>query len=178
LAASDGLTGLANRRAFDETLARECKRLARSQASIGLLMLDLDAFKAYNDCYGHVAGDECLRSVARVLSSSMQRSADVAARYGGEEFVCIFPDTDLRGALAVAERVKAGIAGLAIPHTGQPSGSTLTASFGVIGETCTYETDPISLVRRVDACLYRAKDAGRNCIMTGGNASPSALSGA
>jgi diguanylate cyclase (GGDEF)-like protein len=171
LAASDGLTGLANRRSFDEVLERECQRLARSQAPLGLVMCDIDAFKLFNDRYGHVAGDDCLRRIATVLTSSMQRTADIATRYGGEEFAIILPNATGDGAMRVAERLQIGINALAIPHAHSPVASTVTASFGVISERCTRATDPLEVVRAADTCLYEAKSNGRNRIVArAGNA--------
>lgn len=164
LADTDGLTGLANRRSFDVALEREHKRLARSHGSLALIMLDLDHFKAYNDLYGHVAGDDCLRRVAEVLMQTMQRPADVAARYGGEEFACVLPETTAEGALAIAKRLHLGIALLAIPHAASSTGETVSASIGVASEVCVQENDGEAIVRAADAFLYQAKLAGRNRI--------------
>jgi diguanylate cyclase (GGDEF)-like protein len=162
LAATDGMTGLFNRRAFDVALEREYKRLARMHAPLSLIMLDVDFFKAYNDCYGHVAGDDCLRKIASELSAAMHRPADFVARYGGEEFVCILPETGLSGGIEVVERIQAGIGRLAIPHSGSLVAPTVTVSFGVATGVCVQDLDGELLLRAADACLYEAKTAGRN----------------
>jgi diguanylate cyclase (GGDEF)-like protein len=162
LAATDGMTGLFNRRAFDVALERECKRLARIHALLTLIMIDVDFFKAYNDCYGHVAGDDCLRQVARELASAIHRPADFVARYGGEEFVCILPETALSGGIEVVERIQTGIRRLAIPHTGSAVASTVTVSFGVVTDVCVQDFDGEALLRAADMCLYEAKAGGRN----------------
>jgi len=167
LAATDGLTGLANRRAFDAALDRECKRLARTHALMGLVMLDIDHFKAFNDAYGHIAGDDCLRRVADALTSAMHRPADLAARYGGEEFVCILPDTTIEGAVAVAERIQSAIRDLAIPQSRPKADGTVRASYGVVSTVCVQETDGEAILQSADACLYQAKQDGRNRIVTG-----------
>ena len=165
LAATDGLTGLHNRRAFDTALEREYARLARSNARLTLIMLDVDHFKAYNDIYGHIAGDVCLRSVAGVVGSEMLRSSDIAARYGGEEFVCILPEIDLAGGAAIAERIRAGIADLHIPHNGSKVASVVTASFGVTSALCSHGMQSVEVVAAADACLYRGKAEGRDRVV-------------
>lgn len=164
LASRDGLTGLANRRAFDSSLETECKRLARRRAPLALIMLDIDSFKAFNDIYGHVAGDDCLRRVASALTAMMHRPADIAARYGGEEFACILPEAGIAAAVLVAQRVQDRINALAIPHEGSTAGAIVSASFGVASVTCGPTTVGESIVRAADACLYRAKMGGRNRI--------------
>jgi diguanylate cyclase (GGDEF)-like protein len=165
LAATDGLTGLANRRRLDEALHAECKRLARTQSQLGLIMLDIDHFKAFNDTYGHIAGDDCLRNVASTLSAAMIRGHDLAARYGGEEFACILPETTLPGTAAVAERIQADIQGLAIAHEASKVAHIITGSFGVVSIKCDAATVPGDVLRAADACLYRAKAQGRNRIV-------------
>ena len=170
LASTDGLTGLANRRRFDEVLAREHSRHVRSGASLTLIMLDIDHFKLFNDTYGHVRGDECLRAVARVLQTSLHRATDLAARYGGEEFACVLPDSDSEaGALAVAERIRQGVADLNIPHGGSPTADRVTISLGVVITRCEQTTTPDKIVARADEQLYRAKSQGRNrvCLALG-----------
>lgn len=164
LAMTDGLTGLANRRRFDAVLEAEVKRHARSKSALSLILLDLDYFKAFNDRYGHVAGDECLRLVSGVLGTTIRRTTDLAARYGGEEFACILPDTDLAGATAIAEHIGAGIERLAIPHVGSHVAKHVTVSLGVLGASCTRETTPRDVLSAVDGNLYRAKSEGRNRI--------------
>ncbi|MDN4053065.1 diguanylate cyclase [Massilia sp. YIM B02763] len=163
LADSDGLTGLANRRRFEETLATEHERARRSRRPFSLIMTDVDFFKKYNDRYGHVAGDACLRLVARAIASGPHRPADLAARYGGEEFAVILPDTDLDGARAVAEKIRAAVEALAIPHADSPTGF-VTLSLGVYtGHAAIDGSDvPSDWVAAADGMLYQAKAGGRN----------------
>ncbi len=162
LSNTDGLTGIANRRHFDEVLAREYARHARSGASLSLILLDIDHFKAFNDLYGHVAGDECLQRVARVIADCAIRPADLAARYGGEEFACILPETERSGALDVAEKIRQRIMACAIPHQGSAVADHVTASLGVATVTCTDQSSAVEVVSQVDELLYRAKSSGRN----------------
>ena len=162
LSNTDGLTGISNRRHFNEVLKQEYARHARSGANLSLIMLDIDHFKRFNDCYGHVNGDECLQQVAQVMFNSAGRPADLVARYGGEEFVCILPETNSRGAVAIAEKIRRGIIAQAIPHKGSPVADCVTASLGVVTTQCTESGSIVDLVARVDEQLYRAKDAGRN----------------
>ena len=165
LAQSDSLTGLANRRAFDETLAAEGRRLARSRERLAVIMLDIDHFKQSNDTYGHLAGNECLRRVAGAIGAAMRRSSDVAARYGGEEFACILPDTEPEGACSVAQRIVAGISSLGIPHEPSPVGLYVTASLGVASAVCDPAVDPTTIVAAAAERLYRAKPEGRNRVV-------------
>lgn len=166
LAATDGLTGIANRRHFDEELFTEWRQAAREGTSLGLLLLDLDHFKRFNDHYGHPAGDECLRRVAGTIASTIRRPGDRPARYGGEEFAVILPSTDLAGALDVAERVRAGIEAMAIPHEGNESG-VVTASIGaaVIAPAPGSPIATSLLIAAVDRALYEAKRTGRNRVV-------------
>lgn len=163
LAHQDGLTGLANRRHLDTTLAAEFRRAARSGSALSLIMIDVDFFKQYNDLYGHQAGDECLRRIAGVLKERQRRPGDLAARYGGEEMVMLLPETDAAGAMQVAEKIRADIQALDLPHRGNPRG-VVTASAGV----CAMELLPPDertvqdLLGRADAALYDAKHGGRN----------------
>jgi diguanylate cyclase (GGDEF)-like protein len=162
LSSQDGLTGIANRRHFDEELSREWRRAIRSHEPLSLLMLDIDSFKSYNDLYGHQQGDDCLKRVASALGELLKRPRDLPARYGGEEFAVILPATDPRGAARVAETVRAGIEALKIPHAKQAGTEIVTTSIGVSG-TFSCETDePSSLISRADEALYRAKQTGRN----------------
>ncbi|MGE5492873.1 MAG: diguanylate cyclase [Actinomycetota bacterium] len=160
LSSSDGLTGLPNRRLFDETLEREWRRARREGAEITLMMCDVDHFKAYNDTYGHQAGDDCLKQVALTLRQALERGADLAARYGGEEFAIILPGTGLDGALIVAHKMLNGIRELRIPHTGSPFGQ-VTASIG-IASMVPGEGPAEALIEAADQALYRAKREGRN----------------
>ena len=165
MAREDGLTGLANRRYFDERLAIEWERAARDGRTVALLMMDVDHFKAFNDFYGHPAGDACLASIGGVLRDAARRPGDLAARYGGEEFVVLLPGTDVAGAVEVAERVLAGIMALAIPHEASSAGEGVTASIGVAVRSPVPAALPQRLVDAADAALYDAKRQGRRCVV-------------
>lgn len=159
----DPLTGIANRRRFDETLHRECKRAAREGVPLSVLMIDIDHFKAYNDHYGHIAGDQCLMRVAASLRNGISRSGDLVARYGGEEFVVVLPATDREAAETVAERLRSGIEGLAIKQARSAVGPGVTVSVGcATGSLPGNELRPDRLVACADAMLYRSKANGRN----------------
>jgi len=163
LATTDGLTGIANRRRFDEILAQEHARHARTGTQLGLIMLDIDHFKAYNDTYGHVLGDDCLCAVARVLEHGLRRNTDLVARYGGEEFACILVDgPPAEGALALAEELRKQVAALAVPHKASPIAEYVTISLGIITACCNQNTSASLLIRQADEQLYRAKNSGRN----------------
>jgi len=162
LSTTDSLTGIANRRRFDEFLAQEYARHARSKGKLSLILLDIDQFKLFNDHYGHVKGDECLRQIARVLDDCTIRPADLVARYGGEEFACILPETDLRGALLVAERIRQDIINLAIPHEWSNVAECVSASLGVVTISCSAGEAVSDIVVQADQLLYRAKSLGRN----------------
>jgi diguanylate cyclase (GGDEF)-like protein len=165
LALTDGLTGLANRRHFDETLELEWRRGLRDQTPAALLMIDCDYFKKFNDTYGHIDGDQVLRAVAGALRDSVQRPADLVARYGGEEFSILLPDTDIDGALRVAEAVRAAIARLDWKHEGSPLGR-LTVSVGAASCLPNEEDGAISLIKAADFALYHAKAGGRDQVAT------------
>lgn len=162
LSLTDGLTGIANRRSFDEVLAREYARHSRSGAELSLILLDIDHFKSFNDCYGHVSGDECLRQIAQVIADCAGRPADLAARYGGEEFACILPETDSSGALAIARKIHRDIIALAVPHKESNVADYVTASLGVVTVRCTAEGSVTDVIAQVDELLYLAKASGRN----------------
>ncbi len=164
LSTTDGLTGIANRRQFDDVLLREYSRLARTESELSLIMLDIDCFKLFNDNYGHVSGDKCLQQLAGVIDKSAVRPGDLAARYGGEEFACILPDTDQHGALLIAERIRQGIINLAIPHEWSDTANCVTASLGVVTIVCHNEESASEIVARADELLYKAKALGRNRI--------------
>ena len=164
----DGLTGIANRRRFDEALLREWRRCARSHLPLSLVMLDVDHFKAYNDHYGHQAGDECLRAVAHVLAEQTKRPGDLVARYGGEEFVCLLPETDEDGAVLVAERLREAVARQRLPHALSPVAEHVTISLGVATALPVADAPPDSLSQAADQLLYEAKRAGRNRVRSGG----------
>ena len=161
IASTDSLTGVANRRSFNQRLTAEWRRAIRRSASLALILIDIDFFKPFNDTYGHVAGDAALQQVATALASCFARSEDVFARYGGEEFVAILPDTNLAGALTIAERMRQAVADLGIAHGGSLLGR-LTVSCGVASQTPARGTVPESLVQIADAALYQAKRSGRN----------------
>lgn len=159
---SDGLTGLSNRRHFDEFLETEWLRGRRLRSELSLLLIDVDQFKLYNDHYGHVMGDDTLCAVAGVLSEVRRRATDLAARYGGEEFALVLPETSLNGALLLAENLRQAIEALAIPHQVQPGGSVVTVSVGVAMLVPSEAHEPVELVERADRALYQAKNNGRN----------------
>ena len=164
LSFSDALTGLANRRRFDEQLALEWRRTAREGVPLALVLADIDAFKAYNDTVGHAAGDDCLRAVAQVIRDTAGRAGDLAARYGGEEFVLLIPGMDLTGAQAFAERLRAACEQRALPHPASPVGPVVTLSVGVAAWVPEGTASPLSLFTAADDALYRAKAEGRNCV--------------
>ncbi len=159
----DGLTGIFNRRYFDEHFEEERKQALRRGEPLSVIMTDIDNFKAYNDNYGHGAGDECLRQVARALKGSLSRFGDFAARYGGEEFVALLPGTNGEGSMAVAERLRRGVELLAIPHGYSPTAGVVTISLGVAScEERALPEDVATLLARADQALYVSKESGRN----------------
>ncbi len=167
LADHDGLTGIANRRRFEEALQQETARATRSGTPLSLVMFDVDYFKRFNDTYGHVEGDACLRRVADAFRGSLARPADLAARYGGEEFVALLPDTDAAGARMVAERIRAAVMALQIPHAGNGPGIvTISAGVHTLAGGIPAESAAV-LVERADVLLYQAKQSGRNQVCGG-----------
>lgn len=160
----DGLTGIANRRRFDEALALEWGRALRHGYSLALLLLDIDDFKSYNDSYGHLAGDDALRQVARALNEALGRAEDCVARYGGEEFAVLLPQSTLADAEPVAAHVAQAVARLALPHAASRAAPYLTVSIGVAALIPQVGLDALALVTRADGALYRAKTLGRNRI--------------
>ena len=162
LATRDGLTGLANRRCFDDTLRAEWARALRQHQPLSLLMVDVDNFKAFNDTNGHLGGDECLKRIAGAVASEM-RANDLVARYGGEEFAVILPNQSLKGAAIVAERIRARVEQLQVPH-GRDAGKHVTVSIGAATALGALDAEPSALVATADAALYRAKHMGRNRI--------------
>jgi diguanylate cyclase (GGDEF)-like protein len=162
----DTLTGIANRRRFDEVLGQEWKRAARDSAPLSLIYCDIDFFKGYNDTYGHQAGDECLVRVSRVLAEAAHRPADLAARYGGEEFVILLVDTGPEGSAILAERMRASIEALRIAHRSSAIGAFLTASFGLASVVPRPGLRAEDLLDRADRALYMAKQRGRNRVVT------------
>ena len=158
----DGLTGVYNRRHFDERLAAEWGRAARSGSALSVVLLDVDLFKRYNDRYGHQAGDDCLRRVAATLKSSIRRPGDLVARYGGEEFVCLLPDTALPGAMGLAQQLGAAVHALQIEHGNSTVDAVVTVSLGVCSKPEQGGGCADALLRAADAQLYRAKTLGRH----------------
>lgn len=158
----DSLTGLANRRCYEEHLGREWKNLIRTQASLSLIVCDIDHFKLYNDTYGHQQGDECLQTVADLIRSVPRRPLDLVYRYGGEEFVILLPDTNLAEGVRIAEKVKEKISSSEIPHKASLEKKVVTMSFGVAAISPTNEISSDTLFRRADKALYQAKERGRN----------------
>jgi diguanylate cyclase (GGDEF)-like protein len=167
LSLRDPLTGVGNRRSFDMALQSSLQMAADSEKPIALLMVDVDYFKAYNDCYGHAEGDQCLRAVARALQGSLRGGdKDFIARFGGEEFVSILPDAALDVAQAVAERMRQAVEQLRLPHARQAGGAWVTVSVGVaVATLTTAHLAAADLVQSADAELYRAKQAGRNRVV-------------
>ncbi len=164
LSITDGLTGLGNRRYFDEKLEQEWNRASRTQQPLALGMIDVDWFKKYNDHYGHQMGDECLKKIADVLASTINRTGDLSARYGGEEFVFIAPATDAEGVQAIAEKFRKNLQLLAIPHFESKFG-VVSASIGVVVMMPTKEGAPKKIVNLADKALYMAKEQGRNQVV-------------
>lgn len=170
MAVKDGLTGISNRRHFDETLRKEIKRAIRSDTTVSLIICDIDFFKPYNDNYGHQAGDDCLKYVAQTLAKSSKRPGDLVARYGGEEFVAILPETSPEGALLIAEEMRVAIAELNLSHDYSAVASHITISCGVAsvfpnkGEDMAAVTK--KLIKTADKALYLSKEKGRNTVST------------
>ncbi|MDD2853597.1 MAG: diguanylate cyclase [Desulfuromonadaceae bacterium] len=163
---TDGLTGVPNRRRFDEFLELEWRRAVRSKTMMSLLLIDIDWFKQYNDIYGHIAGDEGLKEIARTLCEMMRRPSDLMARYGGEEFGCVLPETDAAGALHIAELLRGTVESLKIPHEYSHAAPFVTVSVGVACMVPTHGISTITLVQEADAALYTAKAGGRNRVST------------
>jgi diguanylate cyclase (GGDEF)-like protein len=161
----DGLTGIPNRRYFDEFLTKEWYRLRREKQFLCLMMIDIDYFKPYNDTYGHTLGDEALKTVAQTLAQIVKRPADLVARYGGEEFVVILPNTDSEGAKQVAENIMTRMHQLAIPHQTSAISQYITLSIGIACLIPDQDAEPEILINYADQALYLAKSQGRNCLM-------------
>ncbi len=163
----DGLTGIANRRGFDDKLAREWARCRREERPLALLMIDVDHFKAFNDSLGHLAGDDTLKIVAATIAGSLKRPGDMAARYGGEEFAVVLPNTDLAGARHIAERIRENVEKLRIPHPAQGTAEHVTISVGgAVAHPAKLPAMPANrLIDFADAALYQAKKAGRNRVV-------------
>jgi diguanylate cyclase (GGDEF)-like protein len=162
----DGLTGIANRRHFDVVLQREWRRCAREGVPLSLLFMDVDCFKQYNDNYGHLKGDQCLKDIAQALRHCLQRAADLGARYGGEEFAVILSGTDTGPAMKLAENVRQTIEALAIAHEYSGAAKQVTASIGCATLVPRADQSPDSLISLADTALYRAKSTGRNRVVS------------
>lgn len=165
----DGLTGIANRRRFDQHLQAEWARLAEARAPLALLLVDADAFKLLNDVGGHLYGDECLRALARMCERACEKSADLAARFGGEELVVLLPERDERAALAIAEGLRRTVEAAAIAHRASPIAPHVTVSIGVAAMVPTASRPPELLIAAADRAMYAAKMQGRNRVRTLGD---------
>lgn len=164
-ASIDGLTGVANRRHLDEFVQRELARSLRERTSLAVIMADIDFFKAYNDVYGHLAGDECLKKVAHALTVAVRRPTDLVTRYGGEEFAIVLPNTDFPGALLIAEACRKSVEGLTIRHSGSLVSGVITISLGIAGNNNGVQRNIESLFAAADSALYKAKKSGRNKVV-------------
>ena len=161
----DGLTGINNRRRFDEYLDQEWRRMTRERSPLSLVLCDVDCFKLYNDTYGHIKGDHCLKQVAQAISDTLKRPADLVARYGGEEFVVILPKTNAEGATKVAQTILLQIQQLQIPHASSYVSNYVSLSIGVASIIPTQKDSSETLVALADKALYQAKQQGRDCII-------------
>ncbi|MBF0185157.1 MAG: diguanylate cyclase [Magnetococcales bacterium] len=166
MAMVDGLTGIANRRRFDDFVQQEWNRSRRGHEWMSLILMDIDYFKPFNDHYGHTAGDHCLKQVAQSLASALPRSADLVARYGGEEFVCVLPGTPGDGLLQVGNRLQAAVRALYLPHDHSKVAKHVTLSLGGISLVPQEAWLVEDMIKQADQQLYRAKEAGRNRLMT------------
>lgn len=165
LSTLDGLTGIPNRRRFDEFIKREWMKAVREPVLLSLIFIDIDFFKAFNDTYGHGAGDECLKNVAKTLQNTAKRPMDFVARYGGEEFVCVLPGTDLDGAMRVATCMRESIENLNIPHSKSIVSDNISVSLGVVTTLPKKKSSPDAFIESADKALYQAKRQGRNRIV-------------
>jgi len=164
LASLDGLTNIANRRYFDNTLTREWARAMRDSSPLSIIMIDIDHFKAFNDCYGHLTGDHCLKQVSATLNAELKRPADFVARFGGEEFVALLPNTAMSGAMEIAERMRQAVLALQYPHADSPTRPVVSISLGVSTAVPQIHSEPQQLLQMADKALYAAKAKGRNAV--------------
>lgn len=162
LSTTDGLTGIANRRRFDDQLYIEWGRALREREPISFIFLDIDNFKKYNDYFGHIQGDECLRTIAQTIQQIHKRDTDIVARYGGEEFAVVLPNTDLIGAEACARRLAKRVEALALPHPNNGDYAVITVSMGISSVIPRADVTPEQVLYFVDGCMYEAKETGRN----------------
>jgi len=165
LASIDGLTEIPNRRLFDTTLEQELRRSARNKSFLSLILMDIDFFKKYNDHYGHAEGDVCLRRVAKAVAGCMKRGSDFAARYGGEEFAVILSETNMDGAITIAEEIRVTVARLNIAHAASDIADHVTLSLGVATISGGKDSSPVDLINAADELLYKAKESGRNRVL-------------
>lgn len=166
MASIDGLTELPNRRNFDITIEKELRRVARNNALLSMIFMDIDFFKKYNDHYGHAEGDDCLRRVAKAVSGCVRRARDFVARYGGEEFVIILPETDRTEAFGIAEKVRLAVLGLNIEHAASDVADHVSLSLGVATVSGDQTVSPVDVIKKADAALYKAKESGRNRVVS------------
>jgi diguanylate cyclase (GGDEF)-like protein len=171
IANQDGLTGLANRRYLNQVLEQEIKRASRAKQPLTVIMVDIDYFKLFNDHYGHLAGDEVLQKVARLLQGTVNRAGDMVARYGGEEFCIILPNTEVAGGMEIAEGLRSAVRQAEIPHLHSAVSSWVTISLGVSGSIPCASDSVESFIQRADSALYQAKANGRNraCLLQSGD---------
>ncbi len=162
LAMQDGLTGISNRRQFDQTLSIEWRRLSRENLPMSLIIGDVDFFKLYNDTYGHQAGDRCLQKVAKAIATVANRAHDLVARYGGEEFIVMLPNTELEGAIQVGQKIRQAVKSLGLNHQASPTGEFVTISLGLSCLIPHPEVEPEILIKQADQALYQAKTQGRD----------------
>ncbi|MGE5397647.1 MAG: diguanylate cyclase [Chitinophagales bacterium] len=167
LSSLDGLTGIVNRRYFEETLDKEWRRAMREEKPLTLLMIDIDFFKDYNDHYGHLAGDDCLKNIAKILQNEIKRPGDLVARYGGEEFAVILPDTDSVGGMVVAELLRTRVVASQIQHEASSISDYVTVSVGVCTMIPVRNAIPSTIIAAADSALYLAKQEGRNRVRKG-----------
>ncbi|MGB8843197.1 MAG: diguanylate cyclase [Aliidongia sp.] len=161
----DGLTGIGNRRRFDEFLSREWRRSRRARTPLAVILIDVDYFKPYNDQYGHATGDDCLREVAATIAMLVRRPGDLCVRYGGEEFAAILPQTNLAGARVLAERIRSAVLALEIVHAKSAAAPVVTVSIGIAASNAADADEPDELLVEADRRLYEAKAAGRNRVV-------------
>ena len=166
MASIDGLTDIPNRRNFDDTLEKELRKAARNGSLLSLILMDIDFFKKYNDYYGHAEGDDCLRRVAKAAAACMRRASDFAARYGGEEFAVILPETDTDGAVHIAEKIRLAVAQLNINHAASDVVDHVSISLGVTTVSGNQDSSPVDLIKAADTFLYKAKETGRNRVVS------------